>query len=260
MLKPTIQELNLSHSLCIWAYAFANQKIVLNDVKAIPLENALRNILGQGSIIEYKNVKDQIGGELPSSEKQMENILQLLKKESKSLNRVRIRCYFYALEKGIDSLGIPESQRGSLYELEKETLELYTQSQGRQNLKMSAELSNLYSTIGQLAYVMVMADKVFMEEEREAFQSVIKENLGSFDWLAEDRFQVIKDLMVLDLESTYEHALFLIRKNREALDEELIQKFMNVMIKVAEVAGITPEEQALINRFHGDLYEIYESE
>ncbi len=260
MLKPTIQELHVSQALCVWAYTYANQKILLNDLKAIPLENALREVLGLDSMMEYKTLQNEFGGSLPSPDEQKDKTLQLLKKESKSLNRVRIRSYFYAIEKGLDSLGIPESQREGAYELEKEVLDLYIHNQSRHNLKMSAELSNLYSTIGQLAYVMVMADKVFMEEEREAFQSVIKENLGHFDWLAEDRFQVIKDLMVLDLESTYEHALFLIRKNRLALDEDLIQKFMNVMIKVAEVAGITPEEQALINRFQEDLYEIYESE
>lgn len=189
-----------------------------------------------------------------------QDAFKVLAKNKITLNRVLIRELLYLLEKVSQVLGIPEEERLTVDQLEKDILKLYKNRHEDDNLKMSAELSSLYSTIGQLAYVIAMADHVMMPEEKDAFKKVIKANLGNFDWLAEDRFNVVEELMKNDLESTYEHAIYLIERNRAALSEKTIQKFLNVMTEVAIVAGITQEERDYMRRFKKDIHNIYYGE
>ena len=115
---------------------------------------------------------------------------------------------------------------------------------------------NLYRAVGELAFVIAKADNIMREEERRAFHKVIVEDFGENSWIALDRFQFIENIPTSDVESTYNHVIFLIKQNKQALTEDLVIKFIHVIEKVAEVAGIHENQYKYIDRFKADLQKI----
>lgn len=124
-------------------------------------------------------------------------------------------------------------------------------SQGEKNV--SLEERNLYRAVGELAFVIAKADNVLRESERQAFHKVIVEDFGENSWIAEDRFSLIESTPTSDVESTYNHVIFLIRQNKNALSDELVGKFIHVIEKVAEVANVHRNQYKYITRFKTDL-------
>jgi len=120
------------------------------------------------------------------------------------------------------------------------------------------EKLNLYRAIAELAYAMTMADGVFEAEEKEAFDEVIKEELGNENWVAELRFELVSSKKT-SIEDSYKTALNLIIRNKNSLTESLIQKFKNIIKRIAVVSGISPEEEILLRRFDKDIAEIYQT-
>lgn len=114
----------------------------------------------------------------------------------------------------------------------------------------------LYRAVGELAFVIAKADKILRESEKEAFRKVIREDLGVSGWIAEDRFNMIEHTPTSDLDSSYNHVIFLIKKNSAGLTEDLKNRFIHVITKVAEVAGVHHSQKALINRFKEDITKI----
>lgn len=154
--------------------------------------------------------------------------------------------------------GLTKEEGTILYRLEIDINEIINKKPVNEDLLLNQKQFNLYSAIGQLAYAIALADHVVLEDEKEAFKKVIHENLGDLDWLAQERFKVIDELTILDVESTYEHAIYMIEKNINALDEAMIHKFLNVITKVAEVAGTTVEETEILERFKKDTERLLE--
>ncbi|MDX2305377.1 MAG: hypothetical protein NW226_21380 [Microscillaceae bacterium] len=126
-------------------------------------------------------------------------------------------------------------------------------------MELSLTIRNLYRAIGELAFVMTRSDKVTSKIEKIVFKEAIKEDLGKESWLAEDRFNWL-DLQgeKIDVEATYNRVIFMIRQNKQGLSEELIEKFISVLEKVAGVKGITDDEIALIERFREDVTKIHQ--
>ncbi len=128
----------------------------------------------------------------------------------------------------------------------------------KRNQDISLEERNLYRAVGELAFVIAKADNILRDSERKAFHDAIEESFGKNSWIAEDRFQWIERTPTTDVESTYHHVLYLIRQNKIALNDALVEKFIDVICKVAEVANIHERQKEYIDRFNQDLRKIYQ--
>ena len=251
-----LQEESLYRAVAELAYAIAgaDRKVTEDEIDAF--EKAVRHNLMEAEDIVVQHFKFLYENKRPRLDLNYEHAISIIERNKQFLDRLRIRKFLYILEKVAEVGGIVESERELLDRFELDLLHIHASKKSELNIEMTPEIANLYSTIGQLAYVMAITDQVIMEEEKIVFAEVIKEHLGEFDWLAKDRFQAVQDIMIRDVESTYEHALYLIKKNIKALDQEMIAKIRLVMWRVAEVAGVTVEEQNLVTRFDNDVQEL----
>lgn len=125
------------------------------------------------------------------------------------------------------------------------------------NKDLSLTERNLYRAVGELSFVIAKADNILREDERKAFHQVIKEEFGENSWIAEDRFTLIEKTPTSDVESTYNHVLFMIRQNKHGLTEELVETFIRVITRVAEVANIHENQMCYITRFEEDLARVF---
>ncbi len=123
---------------------------------------------------------------------------------------------------------------------------------------VSLEENNLYRAIGELAYFIARSDGVLRPIERLVFREAVKEDLGLYDWLAQDKFDALDNQGVQStLEETYKRVMFIIRKNKNALTLKIIERFVKVLEKVGGVSGITQIEIDLIEQFKNDALEIF---
>jgi tellurite resistance protein len=251
------EERNLYRAVAELAYILAGIDNQVADEEVKAFESAIKENLSEAENLMRHHFQFIQSEKKTSFKEGYEKTLKVIEANKAALSRLHVRKFLYVLEKVAEIAGISEEERGLIDRFEIDMLSIHASKASEKALKMSPEIANLYSTIGQLAYVIAIADHVLMEEEKKVFKEVVKENLGEFDWVAEDRFQAINDVMIKDVESTYDHAMYLIRKNMQALTEEMIVKFVNVIYKIAEVAGITPEERNLINRFQRDIQLIH---
>jgi hypothetical protein len=123
-------------------------------------------------------------------------------------------------------------------------------------MELTLAQHNLFRAVAELSYVIAQADNQFMAEEVQAFKKAIHDELGKYSWLAENRFDILQDIG--DLDSAYRSVLFFIKQNRQGLTPELIDKFIRILTRVAEVAGIVDEERELLQRFEHDIRIIYQ--
>jgi len=205
---------------------------------------------------DYEITKNEISIDLEAS---YQFALKLIRENRNELNSLIVRRLSYVLEYLADTVGIPEKERTIVNRFEKDLERIFQLKKGlNPTLKMSQEHQALYSTVGQLAYIISMADKRIVPNEKKVFQKIVQENFGVFDRLIEERFQVLQDLGSADLESTYEHSIYLIKKNKKALDDDIIQNIISVMTQIAALRGTTKEEKYFIDRFKEDVHQIYE--
>lgn len=125
--------------------------------------------------------------------------------------------------------------------------------------KLTVARSNLYRAVGELAFVIAKSDNILRDSERQAFYQVIRKNFGVNSWVAEDRFKLIEKTPTTDVESSYNQVIFNIKRNREGLTPNLVKRFVNVIEKIAEVAGVHEKQAAYISRFKEDLLSILEN-
>jgi hypothetical protein len=122
---------------------------------------------------------------------------------------------------------------------------------------ISIELRDLYRAIGELSYVLARNDGSLTTLERAVFAEAVKEELGKEAWLAQDRFDALVNKgLEADVQQTYNHVLYLFRQHQHILNEDLIERLIAVLEKVAGVAGITEEEIALIEKFREDVLKL----
>jgi uncharacterized tellurite resistance protein B-like protein len=125
---------------------------------------------------------------------------------------------------------------------------------------MMTPLENLYYAIGELAYSIARVDGKVQNEERERFHDIVVTELGrknsNID-VSDIIFQLIDKKSHADSETTYNWALNEIRLNGHYLSPELKTKFIKVLNRIAEAyPPVTPEEEALIERFRRDIMPI----
>ncbi|EAY24802.1 hypothetical protein [Microscilla marina] len=124
--------------------------------------------------------------------------------------------------------------------------------------ELTLEERDIYRAIGELAYVIATVDNVLSKSEKVVFTEAVKEDLGRNSWLALDRFEQLENEQIdHNLDATYNRVLFVIRKNKDVLTEDHIEKFISVLEKVAGVSGVSEEELAIINQFQVDVKRIY---
>ncbi len=116
------------------------------------------------------------------------------------------------------------------------------------------EKRNLFRAIGELSYVIAKSDGNISKIEKLVFEEALKEELGTEGWLAKDRFDMLASQgMKAGLQETYLRVLFMFKQNKIGLNNELIEKFINILEKVAGVSGITDEEIEIIEKFKTDV-------
>ena len=123
--------------------------------------------------------------------------------------------------------------------------------------ELTLEERNLYRAVGELAFVIAKADNILRDSERKAFQKVIHEDFGENSWLVEDRFKLIEKTPTSNVESTYNHVIYMIKQNQQGLSQDLVNKFIHVISKVAEVADVHQNQRIYIERFQEDLKKIF---
>jgi hypothetical protein len=257
MLEFSEEEISLYKALTDLAYTLASLHQPLDATQMDIFGQTIQNTLGEGEwmVLDsfvFKPHQDDL-------ENIYKQVIEQVENNKKALTGVVITKFIYILEKISEVMKVSNEDKKVIDRFESDLIRINTYKSDRHHkMKMTPARINLYSTIGQLGYVIAMADNILMDAEIEVFRAVLKEHLGEFDWLAEDRFKVIEELKVSDLESTYEHAMYLIKRNREALTEDMIQTFLDVIVEIAKVAGFTPEELDVIQRFDDDIRRIYE--
>lgn len=118
---------------------------------------------------------------------------------------------------------------------------------------ISLQESNLYRAIAELSYAIAKADQELDKKEEDVFMDIIDQELGKNDWVAEVRFEVIFNSLKPSTEEAYQHAMLLIEQNKSGLTREVVNKFKRILKGVAEVSGITEEEQDVIEKFDIDI-------
>ena len=119
---------------------------------------------------------------------------------------------------------------------------------------MEIEKREIYRGIAEMAYVIARADRGLSAEERIAFYKIIKEELAFDSWAAESRFELLDEIIQPSIEKAYNEAIHDFRKYKAYVTDELKEKSLRVMQKVAEAcSGFSEKEALIIDRFRKDL-------
>ncbi len=115
------------------------------------------------------------------------------------------------------------------------------------------EKREIYRAIAELAYIVAKAHDGLKLEEKKAFFEIINKELEFEAWSAESRFSIL-DRKKPTLEHGYNAALYEIKKYKNHLTDELKDKTLRVVRKVADAYKGTSEVQAfIISRLESDL-------
>jgi hypothetical protein len=119
---------------------------------------------------------------------------------------------------------------------------------------MDIEKREIYRSIAEMAYVIAKADRGLSAEERIAFQRIIKEELDYDSWAAQSRFELLDEVIEPSIEKVYNEAIHDLRKYKHHFNDELRQKTLRVIQRVAEAcSGFSDKEAFIIDRFKKDL-------
>ena len=91
---------------------------------------------------------------------------------------------------------------------------------------ISVELRSLYRAIGELSYVLASEDARITSLEKLVFFEAAKEELGKDAWVAQDSFNALINQPLtakLSVEQAYNHVLYIIKQNRYALTNDLVE-------------------------------------
>ena len=114
--------------------------------------------------------------------------------------------------------------------------------------------SEIYRAVSAIAYAIAKADGGLQDDEKKAFKSIIIEEFGHDAWMAESRFDLLDDMLQPTIEHSYNDALSVIKSNRQSFNEELRDKSIRIMERVAEAyKGKNEMEGFIIEKFKQDL-------
>ncbi len=122
---------------------------------------------------------------------------------------------------------------------------------------MDVERREIYRAIGELAYVVARSDKGLSSEERLAFYKIAEEELDYEAWAAESRFEILDEVIQPSIGEAYNDALHELRKYKDSFTDDLKEKALRVLQKVAACChGLSANEAFVIDRFRKDLYNL----
>lgn len=112
----------------------------------------------------------------------------------------------------------------------------------------------IYSAVGELAYVITKAHDGLQYEERKEFTDLIEEELGEHGLAATSRFELLDEVTNPSLEEAYNAAMNKLRTVKDHVDEPIKKKMLEILKKVAlSYKGIDQVEQFILGRIKQDL-------
>ena len=112
----------------------------------------------------------------------------------------------------------------------------------------------LTRAIAEIAYATAKSDGHLQDEERDAFNNIIKEELGDAALEAIERFELLEKDLDAEMIQAYRGALSRLKRHRRYLNDDIKQKFLDVMKKVASsYDGTEAAESIFIRKFKKDL-------
>jgi tellurite resistance protein len=119
---------------------------------------------------------------------------------------------------------------------------------------MNIEKIEIYRAIAEMAYVVAKSDKGLSADEKTVFNEIAEQELELSSWIAKSRFELLDEVTQPSIDIAYNEALHDLKKYREHLTEELKEKAIRVMKRVAEsCGGYNEKERLIIDRFSNDL-------
>ena len=115
----------------------------------------------------------------------------------------------------------------------------------------------LIQALAELAYSISLADGELQSEEKEAFLELMEKEFHADSWWAVNRFKLLESQERKNIEQCYQFAIFAIKTNRRDFTEEMRDKFLRVIVEIANSSnGLDDDELKIINRFKKDLINI----
>jgi len=112
----------------------------------------------------------------------------------------------------------------------------------------------IYSAVGELAYVITKAHDGLQSEERREFVDLIEEELGDNGLAATSRFELLDEVTNPTIEEAYNAAMSKLRNVRGHVDEPIKEKMLDILKKVAlSYKGINEVEAFVLGRIKQDL-------
>ena len=112
----------------------------------------------------------------------------------------------------------------------------------------------LVQALAELSYSIALADGILEKKEKEAFEKIIESELGKSSSSAKNRFAILEERVSPNIEHSYKYAMFAIKTSKSQFTEELKQKFIIVIRRVADcVDGARKVEKVLVQRFERDI-------
>jgi hypothetical protein len=122
---------------------------------------------------------------------------------------------------------------------------------------MDIEKREIYRAIAELAYVVAKADKGLSAEERIEFYKIAAEDLDYDSWAAQSRFELLDDVVHPSLDKAYNDAIHELKKYKDHFTNELKDKALLVLQKLAASCnGLSANEAFIIDRFKKDLHQL----
>lgn len=112
----------------------------------------------------------------------------------------------------------------------------------------------IYSAVGELAYVITKAHDGLQSEERREFINLIEEELGDNGLAATSRFELLDEITRPTLEEAYNAAFNKLRHVKDHVDDAIKTKMLDILRKVAlSYKGINQVEAFILGRIKQDL-------
>ena len=116
------------------------------------------------------------------------------------------------------------------------------------------EKHEIYRAIGELAYVVAKSDRGLKPGEKAAFYRIAREELDYDAWAAVSRFELLDEVTRPSVDLAYNEALFELRKYSSAFTDELKEKALVVLQRMAACCdGLSANEAFVLDRFRKDL-------
>jgi uncharacterized tellurite resistance protein B-like protein len=112
----------------------------------------------------------------------------------------------------------------------------------------------IYSSVGELAFVITKAHDGLQSEEKRAFIDLIEEELGDNGLAATSRFELLDEITNPTIEEAYNAAMIKLRKVRDHVDQDIKNKILDILKKVAmSYRGINEVEEFILGRIKQDF-------